>query len=179
MAEKTNQFIKNVLPYIIIIIVVVTIRTFIVTPIQVDGQSMYSTLEDNEILLLKKYDKSYERFDVIVFNHEEYENGKTVNLKLIKRIVGLPGDNVEYKKNKLYINGIYVKEDFLTNNQKTSNFKLKEIGYNKIPKGYYFVMGDNRTNSKDSRMIGLISKDDIEGITDFVLFPFSNFGSFN
>lgn len=169
--EKIKKIIKNILPYVIIIIVVVIIRTFFVTPIQVDGTSMYPTLKDNELLLLKKYDKSYDRFDVIVFNH----NGS----RLIKRIIGLPGENIEYKDNKLYIDGEYVEEPFLKNGQRTNDFRLQNLGYETIPKGYYFVMGDNRTNSTDSRIIGPVSENYIEGITDFAIFPFNSFGNFN
>ena len=169
--NRVSKVLKSTLPYIIIVIVVALIRTFIITPVQVEGLSMYSTLDDKEILLLKKYDKNYSRFDVVVFNYN--------NTKLIKRVIGVPGDTVEYKDNKLYINDKYVKEPFLTNNQETTNFKLTDIGYEKIPKGYYFVMGDNRTNSTDSRIIGLVSKNDIEGTTDFVIFPFDKFGNFN
>ena len=132
---------------------------------------MYSTLDDKEILLLKKYDKSYDRFDVVVFNYN--------NTKLIKRVVGLPGDTVEYKDNKLYINGKYIKEEFLKNNQETYDFSLEDLGYETLPDGYYFVMGDNRTNSTDSRVIGLVSAEDIEGTTNFVIFPLNKFGNFN
>jgi len=169
--NKKNTFLKDLIPYIIIIIIVVLIRSFIITPVQVEGNSMYSTLNDGEILLLKKYDKSYKRFDVVVFNFN--------NSRLIKRIIGLPGDNVEYRDNKLYINGIYYKEKFLKNNQQTADFKLEELGYKKIPNNYYFVLGDNRTNSTDSRVIGLISSKYIKGKTDFAIFPFKKFGNFN
>ena len=169
--QKISGVLKATLPYIIIIIVVALIRTFIITPVQVEGMSMFSTLNDKEILLLKKYDKNYKRFDIVVFNYN--------NTKLIKRIVGFPGDTVEYKNNKLYINGKYVKESFLKNNQKTVDFKLEELGYEKIPRDYYFVMGDNRTNSTDSRIIGLVSSSDIEGTTNFAIFPLSDFGNFN
>lgn len=168
---KAKQFFKAVLPYIIIVIVVVLIRTFIITPIQVDGLSMYSTLDDNEILLLKKYDKDYERFDIVVFDYN--------NTKLIKRIIALPGETVKYEDNKLYINGEYVEEDFLDENMETYDFSLEELGYEEIPEGYYFVLGDNRTNSTDSRIIGLISEEELDGTTDFAIFPFSKFGSFN
>ncbi len=168
---RAKQFFKAVLPYIIIIIVVVLIRTFIITPIQVDGLSMYSTLDDNEILLLKKYDKDYERFDIVVFDYN--------NTKLIKRIIALPGETVKYEDNKLYINGEYVEEDFLDENMETYDFSLEELGYEEIPEGYYFVLGDNRTNSTDSRIIGLISEEELDGTTDFAIFPFSKFGSFN
>lgn len=169
--QKVSGVLNATLPYVIIVIVVALIRTFIITPVQVEGMSMYSTLDDKEILLLKKYDKSYDRFDVVVFNY----NGT----KLIKRVIGLPGDTVAYKDNKLYINGKYIKEDFLKNNQETYDFSLEELGYETVPEGYYFVMGDNRTNSTDSRIIGFVSNDDIEGTTNFAIFPLSKFGNFN
>lgn len=159
-----NKFIKELIPYVIIIIVVVLIRTFVITPVQVDGSSMYPTLKDNEILLLKKYDKNYDRFDIVVLNYN--------NSKLIKRIIGLPGEHIKYEDNKLYINGKYVKETFKTNTE-TSDFEID----GKIPKGYYFVMGDNRDNSTDSRIIGFINKNQIDGITDIAIFPFNKFGS--
>ena len=167
---KITKFIRELIPYIIIIIAVVLFRSFIATPVEVEGKSMYSSLDDGEILLLKKYDKNYKRFDVIVF--------KNNNDKLIKRIIGLPGEKVEYKNNKLYINGRYIKEEFLKNNQTTYDFELKELGYKKIPKDHYFVLGDNRTNSTDSRMIGLISKNKISGKTNFIIFPFTKIGKF-
>ncbi len=169
--DKKNTFLKDLIPYVVIVIVVVLIRSFIITPVQVEGSSMYSTLNDGEILLLKKYDKKYERFDVVVFNYNDS--------RLIKRIIGLPGDNVEYLDNKLYINGSYIKEPFLKNNQQTADFKLEELGYKKIPNNYYFVLGDNRTNSTDSRVIGLVSSTYIKGKTDFAIFPFNQFGNFN
>lgn len=168
--KKIIKLLKDIIPYIVIIIAVVLFRTFIITPIEVEGTSMYSTLDNGQILLLKKYDKNYRRFDVIVFN-----NGKD---KLIKRIIGLPGETLEYKDNKLYINGKYIKEPFLTNNQNTYDFDLKDLGYETIPKGYYFVLGDNRTNSTDSRIIGPISNNKISGKTDFILFPFNRLGKF-
>ena len=99
--------IKEIIPYIVIIIVVVLIRSFIITPIRVDGMSMYSTLNDGDILFLEKYDKEFKRYDIVVL-----KNGDD---RLIKRIIGLPGDKIEYKNNKLYINGKYTKEKFLTN----------------------------------------------------------------
>ena len=168
--QKASGVLKATLPYIVIVIVVALIRTFIITPVQVDGMSMYPTLDHKEILILKKYDKSYDRFDIVVFNYND--------TKLIKRVIGLPGDYVEYKNNKLYINGKHVKEYFLTD-EETYDFSLKDLGYKTIPKGYYFVMGDNRTNSKDSRIIGLISAKDIEGTTNFAVFPLNKFGNFN
>ena len=78
-----KKIIKEVYPYIIIIVCVVLFRTFIATPVRVDGNSMNDTLNNNDILILNKLDTSYERFDIVVINYG--------NTKLVKRIIGLPG----------------------------------------------------------------------------------------
>ena len=165
--EEKNIF-KELLPYVIIIIVVVLIRTFIVTPVKVDGTSMVPTLKDKEILMLKKYDHSFERFDIVVFDY----NGR----RLIKRVIGLPGEYVEYRDGILYIDGEKVEESFHTNT-KTKDFKLEDINLNEVPENTYFVMGDNRGNSTDSRIIGVVSKSQIKGSTNFSIFPFKTFGT--
>lgn len=159
------KILKEIIPYVVIVVVVLIIRTYIVTPVKVQGDSMVPTLKDKEILLLKKYDTKYERFDIIVF--------KTDDSKLVKRVIGLPGEHVKYVDNKLYINNKIVKDVVI---EKTEDFDLNSIGHNKIPEGYYFVLGDNRDNSTDSRLIGLISEKTILGTTNFSVFPFSNFG---
>lgn len=160
------KYIKELVPYIIIIIVVVLLRTFIITPVRVNGPSMNSTLNDGDILLLEKYDTDFQRFDIVVLKY----NGE----KLVKRVIGLPGETIEYKDNTLYINNKKINEPFLV--EETEDFSLKKLGYDKIPDGYYFVVGDNRDNSLDSRFIGLIPKDTMEGKVVFRLFPFKNFG---
>ena len=161
-----KKLLKDSWSYIVIILVVILIRTFIITPVSVDGDSMFPSLRDNEILLLKKYDKKIERFDIIVFNYGDS--------KLIKRVIGLPGETVEYKDNELYINGEKMKD--VVYFTETNDFSLEFLGVETIPEDMYFVLGDNRTNSSDSRTIGLISIKDIEGTTSFRLFPFKKFG---
>lgn len=159
------EIVKEYIPYVIIIIVVVLIRTFIATPVLVNGSSMYPTLKNNELLILKKYDSSYSRYDIVVLDYK--------NEKLIKRVIGLPGEIVEYKDGILYIDGKETEDDF---SSITIDFKSSELVKGTIPEGYYLVMGDNRKNSIDSRTIGLISEDDINGVTNFSLWPFGTFG---
>ena len=145
--------IRELVPYIVITMIVILIRMFIISPVRVDGTSMYPTLSNNEFLLLSKYDQSYDRFDIVVLKYR--------NERLVKRIIGLPGETVEYKNNTLYINGKEMEEPFINTN--TDDFNLNELGYDKIPENYYFVVGDNRGSSLDSRMIGLINKKDLQG----------------
>lgn len=170
MNDKVKKILKEVYPYIIIIICVVLFRTFIATPVRVDGGSMDHTLHNNDILILNKLDKSFKRFDVVVVNVK--------GSKLVKRIIALPGENIEYKDNMLYINGKRKKDAV---NRRTLDFSLNELyNINRLPKNYYFVMGDNRGNSLDSRdyRVGLIEKKDIVGTVKFRLFPFNKIGSF-
>ena len=160
------KLVKELIPYVVIVLVVVLIRTFIITPVRVNGRSMEGNLHNGDILLLEKYDTNYERFDIIVVKY----NGE----KLVKRIIGLPGDTVEYRNDILYINGEKVNEPFI--DEKTEDFSLKQLGYDKIPEGYFFIVGDNRDDSLDSRYLGLFKKESIEGKVIFRIFPFNNFG---
>ena len=170
-----KKILKELYPYIVIIIVVVLFRTFIATPVRVDGDSMESTLYNGDILILNKLDKNYERFDVVVIN-KKVNGTKT---KLVKRIIGLPLENIEYKDNDLYINGEKFEDVEVS---RTSDFSLLELyDKEKIPEDYYFVMGDNRGYSLDSRRyeVGLISKDEIVGTTSIRIFPFNKIGKFD
>ena len=147
------KFIKELIPYIIIVIVVALIREFLVTPALVVGDSMVNTLHNNEI----------KRFDIVVVR----QKGKDA---IIKRVIALPGETVEYKDNKLYINGKEMEDPY--NDGKTEDYLLDGV----IGENEYFVVGDNRSNSADSRMIGLIDKSDIKGRIDLRIFPFTKFG---
>lgn len=163
--------IKELYPYVIIIIVVVLIRSFIITPVIVSGNSMLPNFNDGELLLVKKIgynEKAIKRFDVIVIKKDKEE--------IIKRVIGLPGEHVSYKNNKLYINDKLVSEDYTHLN--TKDFNLEEIcTCSTIPEGKYLVLGDNRPISKDSRSIGLIDEKNIVGKTTFRLWPVSRFGT--
>ena len=170
-----KKILKELYPYVVIVVVVVLFRTFIATPVRVDGTSMDSTLKNGEILILNKLDRSYERFDVVVVDIEV--DGK--KSKLVKRIIGLPGESIEYKDNQLYINNEVIKD---VAPSRTNDFSLKELyNINKLPEDCYFVMGDNRKYSRDSRdyTVGIIKKEDIVGTTTLRIFPLDKIGKFN
>ena len=92
---------------------------------------------------------------------------------MIKRVVGLPGEVVEYKDNYVVINGVTYKEPFIDSNIKTNDFSIKDLGYDIIPNDMYLVLGDNRENSQDSRDYGLISKSEIIGKAWIRIWPFN------
>lgn len=157
------KFIKESIPYLTIILIVLFIRTFIITPVIVKGNSMVPTLDNNEIMLLEKYNHKYQRFDVVVVNKSVEGNN------LIKRVIGLPNEKIKYINNKLYINDKEVKDTYAYG--KTGNFR--EIS---LSDDEYFLMGDNREVSLDSRLLGIIKKKEIEGKVKIVLYPFKKFG---
>ena len=99
------KFLKSLLPYIIIIFIVVIIRTYIMTPVRVNGTSMYPTLDGGEIMLLNKLGK-IDRFDIVVVKLDDKEEN------LIKRIVGLPGETIEIRASRIYINDKELEDNF-------------------------------------------------------------------
>lgn len=174
---KSKEVFSWVKAIVIAVILAFLIRTYIFAPIVVDGESMMPTLVDHERIILNKFGTSVEsihRFDVVVFH-------ATPERDYIKRVIGLPGDHIEYKEDALYINGKKYDEPYLDKYKAqldggflTSDFTLEEVtGSKTVPKGELFVMGDNRQNSLDSREIGTISEDKIVGKANFVYWPAS------
>lgn len=160
MKDKLIKSIKELLPYIIIFIVVLLIRAFIATPIKVNGNSMYKTLDGSEFMILNKLSK-IERFDIVVVDSHSDE--------LIKRIYGLPGEKISIENNTIYINDKKL-EDIYANGE-TSDYESIILQDDE-----YFILGDNRTVSLDSRIIGPVKKKQIKGTTNFILYPFNRFG---
>lgn len=161
-----KEFIKDTAKYIIIGVVVLIMFIYIVSFQQVIGPSMEPNYNEGEIYILNKLKyKLFEakRFDVVVVS--------TSNSKyMIKRIIGLPGEHIEYKNNKLYIDGKLIEEEFLKTGS-TEDYNITELDEKNIPKNHYFVLGDNRENSTDSRIFGFVSEDDIIGKVEFRIWP--------
>ncbi|WP_034670095.1 signal peptidase I [Ectobacillus panaciterrae] len=177
MAKKSQtwEWIKAI---VIAVGLAAVIRYFFFAPILVDGVSMMPTLQDRDRMIVSKIGYRIgepQRFDIIVFKATEDKD-------YIKRVIGLPGDRIEYKNDVLYVNGKAYEEPYLNDYKKqttdgplTYDFKLEEVtGQQTVPKGQLFVLGDNRRFSKDSRTIGTISMGQVIGKTNIVYWPLSD-----
>ena len=162
--------------FIVAFIIVGVVYIFLGRPFTVSGASMYPTLHNGDRMILSKIGE-INRFDVVVLKAPDE------NVEYIKRVIGMPGDTLEMKQGVLYINGKKIEQPFINTEalQKQTvfidDFTLQSlIGETKISEGKYFVMGDNRGVSKDSRMIGLIDRKAIEGKAVFTIWPMNQFG---
>ncbi|MDY3800485.1 MAG: signal peptidase I [Bacilli bacterium] len=170
--REVREFIIDTSKYILTMVVVIFIIMYVATVQQIIGSSMESKYKDQDIVILNKLHYRFfkiKRFDVVSL---KYDDSKY----LIKRVIGLPGDNIEYKNNKLFINGKEIEEYFLDKETNTEDFSLTTLGYEKIPKDMYLVLGDNRENSLDSREIGLVKRKDILGKIKLRIWPINKFG---
>lgn len=166
--REIKEFLKDAFKYLILVVVVLVVALYIVGLQQVVGPSMEPTLNNKDVLILDKISIkifALKRNDIIAFYDENEKY-------LIKRIVGLPGEKIEYKNNTLYVNGQSVEEKYLQG-VTTEDFSINSLGYETIPNNMYFVLGDNRQNSKDSRdiSIGLVEKKDIIGKVRLRIWP--------
>ena len=187
--QEEESFADTIKTLVYAILIAVLIRTFLFEPFKIPSGSMYPSLYVGDFLFVSKYTYGYSKhsfpFSIPLFEgriwSDEPKRGDVVVFKFprdnhtdyIKRIIGLPGENIEYKDNYLYIDGKKYQET-IYDNMKTEDFTLEEIaGVDKIPDDMYLVLGDNRGNSQDSRdsKIGLIKKSDIIGRTFIRIWP--------
>lgn len=168
-----KEFLSDTIKYIIFIVVILVIAVYVVGLQQIVGPSMTPTLRNVDIVILDKLSYRFseiKRDDIVALYYADTKF-------LVKRVVGLPGETVEFKDNKLYINGKYYEEKYLGDDIVTDNFSLEELNYTTIPDDMYLVLGDNRGDSMDSRDsdVGLIPKKDIYGKVRFKIWPINEF----
>ena len=172
-----------VISIVVAVVLVVAIRTFIFTPIGVNGESMMPTYEHGDKVMVNKLSDSVEKIDrqdVIVFEAPTGEN-------FIKRVIGLPGDTIAYENDVLYINGEAVEEPYLQAYKQQStqslpltyDFTLQDVtGETTVPDDVLFVLGDNRQRSDDSRnpLVGFVPIENVLGKTTIRYYPLNSFG---
>lgn len=177
--RELTEFLKDTFAYVVMFAVMIFIFLFVVAIAPIAGNSMNPTLADGDFVIVAKFSYWFSdvgRDDIVIFKDSERK-------KYVKRVVGLPGETIDYLDGFLYINDKPYKETLL-DGSKTNNFMFEDIcskddcPEGKIPDGMYLVLGDNRRDSKDSRdhSIGLVSEKEIFGKIIFKLWPFSEFG---
>ncbi|MGA9173465.1 MAG: signal peptidase I [Thermoactinomyces sp.] len=167
--EQKNRK-KNALDWakaiVLALIIAVIVRMFVFEPFNVSGPSMQDTLFTGDLVIVDKLLYTFRephRGEVIVFHAPDQQD-------FIKRVIALPGETIEAKNNKIFVNGKIINEPYISEDNRTLDFD--EV---KVPPGDVFVMGDNRINSKDSRDIGPIPISKIIGRAEFVYYPFDHF----
>jgi signal peptidase I len=184
--KKSFSILKEILQWIEVIVIAVVIallvRGFLFEPVEVIGQSMQDTLFTNQRLITYKLGYNFappKRGDIIVLEFKEGVLNKLLPLPdpneidYIKRVIGLPGDELDLRDGAVYLNGVKLDEPYakgITLKQ-SLDFPLK------VPEKSVFVMGDNRQNSSDSRQIGFIAYSRIKGKAVFRIWPFKDFGN--
>ena len=173
--EKPKKSMKReifewIMVFVVAAALAFVVRTFIFEPVRVDGSSMLNTLTDGEYMIATKFDYLLgdpERFDIVICDYPNTSDG----MYRVKRVIGLPGETIELRAGELYVDGVHIEQDFdMTPNE-------TYFGPYTVPPGHYFVMGDNRNNSKDSRsaMVGPLERNEIKGHVRAVVFPFGHF----
>ena len=158
---------------IVALAISVVLYLFFMTPHEVVGESMFPTYHNGEHLIANKIVYSYskpKRGDVVIFKYSAEQD-------FIKRIIGMPGDVVALKDGRYYINGVILDESaYLNNTVYTSGGEyLREGEETTVPEKMYFVSGDNRPHSSDSRAFGPIGVNEIKGKVWLIYFPMDRF----
>lgn len=192
--KEKKEMIRKEMLYILRTIVITSVCVFMTMkfffrPVRVSGESMYPTLKDSNFgfsNVLGGILKEYERFDVVVVDPlDKALNPKDKDSFWVKRIVGLPNETIEYRDDKLYVNGKYIKESYFDKayvKKKTYDGDLNftdDFGPITLKEDEYFLLGDNRGESYDSRFAGPFTRNQIVSKSIIVLYPFDSIGVIN
>jgi len=180
MVMNGRKATREIFSYIRVIfftwLAVFTFVNFLFRPVVVEGTSMYPTLHNDDIGLSNIVGfrlNGVERFDIVVI-----ERNSNADL-IVKRVIGLPYEKVEYIDDKLYIDGVYIEEEFL-NTSYVKDYKASGKNFTgdfeiQLGEDEYYCLGDNRPRSSDSRVIGPVSISQILSKSVYILYPFANF----
>ena len=169
------RFLRDwVLPIVVGLLIAFLVKTYLFQIVKVDGSSMQPNLQDSERVLVWKQAK-IKRMSVIVFDAHGEDPAATQPVDYVKRVIGVPGDTISYKDGKLYVNNKEVPQKFIDEEQRktgTGNWTLSSIANKygwaknpvKVPKDSYFVLGDHRSVSNDSRYWGFVKKSKVMGV---------------
>lgn len=163
MESKIKKLIFDILEVVILAMIIsFLLIKFVFISVEVEGTSMVPTLSDRDrgISFVITKNISVNRFDIVVVD---------VGKLIVKRVIGMPNETIEYKDNTLYIDGVKYDEPYLKD-VKTGDFKVK------LNSDEYYCLGDNREVSKDSRVYGPFTIEDFKATHVLVITPFSNFG---
>lgn len=176
--NKKLESIKRIIetlkePMFAVLVAIVLIPSFIISNTKVPTESMMPAINPGDYLIVSRLPYYYRdpiRGEIIVFKYNKDF--------LIKRIIAVPGDKIDIKENKVYINGELLDEGaYLQDSVKTYLYAGSKVDFPYvIPENYYFVMGDNRLNSKDSRVFGAISRSSIIAKAGYRIFPLNTIG---
>ncbi|MGB7340560.1 MAG: signal peptidase I [Phototrophicaceae bacterium] len=170
---RTPGIVDEILRTVVFIIVVTVLFDMAVPRSLVDGRSMQQTFQDAERLIVSRVHyliTTPDRGDIIVFNSVDVSDP---NVMLIKRVIGLPGDTVQFIDQNTYINGVQINEPYINEMCSTSRCPDKEVV---LGEDEYFVMGDNRNNSRDSRVFGAVPIENVVGRVVFRYWPLPRIG---
>lgn len=162
--------------YIFILVFALFIApNYLIEKVAIDGSSMENTLTDGEHVLIEKVSRYFdgpERFDIVVFTRKVSGQKKAY----VKRVIGLPGETVQIIGDKIYINGTLLEEDFGKDPMKSAGIAAEPVV---LREGEYFVLGDNRNISLDSRngALGVVKKEELDGVLVLRISPWSAFGT--
>ncbi|MFI5262030.1 MAG: signal peptidase I [Candidatus Limnocylindrales bacterium] len=162
---------------VLTIVIFLLIQNFVAQPYQVEQESMENTLQPGQYVLVDKLTprfNDYQRGDIIVFNPPGQAPGSPAEVPFIKRIIGLPGDRIDFRNGDVYVNGVKLDEPYLYGDQPTQAGAMGSTVV--VPADSYFGMGDHRADSTDSRVFGFIARSDIIGRAWLRYWPITDLG---
>lgn len=173
--ELKKELREWLIAFVSALAIVLILRSFLFTLIRVDGPSMSDTLLNGDSLFVNVLDMRLggpDRFDVVICKYPNRPD------QYVKRVIGLPGETLSVRGGVLYINDQPIEEPFLSD-ARTVRFDKdsNSFGPVRIPEGHYYVMGDNRDDSNDSRSIGMIPEDMFIGKVEYIIWPISRIGN--